>query len=73
MLCHKCREEAAGKCKHCGLAFCSGHGATLCRTCAVGIMSLEPARAIALGRIQRSAAGARTSGRALGLKLPAGE
>jgi len=44
MLCHECAEEAAGKCKSCGLAFCSGHGANLCRNCAVGIMSLGPTR-----------------------------
>ena len=42
MLCHVCEEEAAGKCKSCGLAFCGGHGADYCRKCLVAVMPATP-------------------------------
>jgi hypothetical protein len=43
MQCHICAAEAAGRCRSCGLAFCGGDGAELCRGCATGILVLHGA------------------------------
>jgi hypothetical protein len=43
MQCHECDHEAVGKCRSCGRAYCGGHGADLCRSCAVAIVAAEPA------------------------------
>ncbi len=38
MFCHECHQGAVGRCRSCGLAFCSGHGADLCRACSGAIV-----------------------------------
>jgi hypothetical protein len=43
MVCHECAQEAAGQCRSCRRAFCSGHGAELCRTCAVSVTTADNA------------------------------
>ncbi len=43
MQCHECDHEAVGKCRSCGRAYCGGHGADLCRSCAVAIVAGQPA------------------------------
>jgi hypothetical protein len=42
MECHECDREAVGKCRRCGRGYCGGHGADLCRSCAVAIVAGAP-------------------------------
>jgi hypothetical protein len=42
MLCHVCEDDAVGRCKSCGLAFCGGHGFDYCRQCVVAITPTKP-------------------------------
>ena len=43
MQCHACDRDAVGQCRNCGRAYCGGHGADLCRSCAVAIVASDPA------------------------------
>jgi hypothetical protein len=45
MQCHECDHDAVGTCRSCGRSYCGGHGASLCRSCAVAVMAGEPAAA----------------------------
>jgi hypothetical protein len=51
MQCHECDRDAVGKCRSCGRAYCGGHGAEWCRSCAVAVVAGDPAGRRAAPRV----------------------